>query len=129
MLVPPPVTKADEIVAAMGGTFYAQEAPTLTEVFERHKVPEDNRRIARILLAAGELGRPMMVTPGTPPARVKILRDAYTKVLNDPKARDEAKRSRMDIEPTSGEELEGLVKDIFEAPPNVIARAKKILAN
>ncbi|MCC6849843.1 MAG: biotin carboxylase [Deltaproteobacteria bacterium] len=29
VLVPPPVTKADEIVAAMGGTFYAQEAPTL----------------------------------------------------------------------------------------------------
>jgi biotin carboxyl carrier protein len=29
VLVPPPVTKADEIVAAMGGTFYAQEAPHL----------------------------------------------------------------------------------------------------
>src|SRR5262249_20769744 len=29
VLVPPPVTEADEIVAAMGGTFYAQEAPTL----------------------------------------------------------------------------------------------------
>ena len=29
VLVPPPVTKADEIVAAMGGTFYTQEAPTL----------------------------------------------------------------------------------------------------
>lgn len=107
----------------------APETPTLAEVFERHKVPEDGRRVARILLAAGELGRPMMVTPGTPAGRVKILRDAYVKVLNDPKARDEAKRSRMDIEPTSGEELEALVKDIFDAPANVIARAKKILAN
>jgi acetyl/propionyl-CoA carboxylase alpha subunit len=29
VLVPPPVTRADEIVAAMGGTFYAQEAPDL----------------------------------------------------------------------------------------------------
>ena len=27
VLVPPPATKADEIVAAMGGTFYPQEAP------------------------------------------------------------------------------------------------------
>ena len=27
VLVPPPATKADEIVAAMGGTYYAQEAP------------------------------------------------------------------------------------------------------
>lgn len=29
VLVPPPVTKSDEIVAAMGGTFYTQEAPHL----------------------------------------------------------------------------------------------------
>ena len=29
VLVPPPVTKSDEIVAAMGGTFYPQEAPHL----------------------------------------------------------------------------------------------------
>src|SRR5262249_20379132 len=29
VLVPPPVTKADEIAAAMGGTFYTQEAPDL----------------------------------------------------------------------------------------------------
>lgn len=29
ILVPPPVTKEDEIVAAMGGTYYAQEAPGL----------------------------------------------------------------------------------------------------
>jgi acetyl/propionyl-CoA carboxylase alpha subunit len=29
VLVPPPATKADEIVAAMGGTYYAQEAPDL----------------------------------------------------------------------------------------------------
>lgn len=107
----------------------APDAPTLLEVFERRKVPEDSRRVARILLAAVELGRPMMVTPGTPPDRVKILREAYMKVLKDPKARDEAKRSRMDIEPTSGQELESLVKDIFEAPPDIIKRAKKILAN
>jgi acetyl/propionyl-CoA carboxylase alpha subunit len=29
VLVPPPATKSDEIVAAMGGTFYSQEAPHL----------------------------------------------------------------------------------------------------
>ena len=30
VLVPPPATRADEIVAAMGGTFYTQEAPGLS---------------------------------------------------------------------------------------------------
>jgi biotin carboxyl carrier protein len=35
VLVPPPATKADEIVAAMGGTFYTQEAPTLPPFVEK----------------------------------------------------------------------------------------------
>jgi acetyl/propionyl-CoA carboxylase alpha subunit len=34
VLVPPPATKADEIVAAMGGTYYAQEAPQLPAFVE-----------------------------------------------------------------------------------------------
>jgi hypothetical protein len=35
----------------------------------------------------------------------------------------------MDIDPTTGEELEALVKEIFDSPPEVVERAKKILAN
>jgi tripartite-type tricarboxylate transporter receptor subunit TctC len=107
----------------------APDAPTIHEIFDQFKVAPDNRRVAQILLAAGELGRPMMVTPGTPSERVKILREAYVKALNDPAARAEAKKSRMDVEPTSGEELETLIKEIFDAPPEVIERAKKLLAS
>ena len=81
------------------------------------------------MLAAGDFGRPMMVTPGTPPDRVKLLRDAFVKTLNDPDVLAEAKKARMDVEPTSGEELESLVKEIFDSPPEVIERVKKILGN
>jgi tripartite-type tricarboxylate transporter receptor subunit TctC len=75
-------------------------------------------------IAGQARGRPMMVTPGTPPERVKLLREAYMKVLNNTTIRNQAKKGRVDIEPTSGEELETLVKDIFDAPPDVIKRAK-----
>jgi tripartite-type tricarboxylate transporter receptor subunit TctC len=71
----------------------------------------------------------MMVTPGTPPDRVKLLRDAFVKTLNDPDVLAEAKKARMDVDPTSGEELESLVKEIFDSPPEVIERVKKILGN
>jgi tripartite-type tricarboxylate transporter receptor subunit TctC len=104
-------------------------APTLNEIFDQYKVPENKRRLAQVLLAAGDFGRPMMVTPGTPADRVKILRDAYVKTLNDPQVVEEAKRGRMDIDPATGEELEQLVKEIFESPPDVVERVKKILAN
>jgi hypothetical protein len=49
--------------------------------------------------------------------------------LKDPEVLVETKKGRMDVEPTSGEELESLVKEIFDSPPDVLARVKKILAN
>jgi tripartite-type tricarboxylate transporter receptor subunit TctC len=105
------------------------DMPTLTEIFDQYKVSENSRRLAKVLLAAGDFGRPMMVTPGTPADRVKILRDAYAKVLTDPAALEEAKKGRMDVDPATGEELEGLVKEIFDSPPDVVERVKKILAH
>jgi tripartite-type tricarboxylate transporter receptor subunit TctC len=105
----------------------AADVPTLQEVFDQHKVPVNSRRFAQVVLAAGDFGRPIMVTPGTPPERVKILRDAVVKTLNDPDVRAEAKKGRMDIDATSGEELESLAKDIFDSPPDVLERVKKML--
>ena len=107
----------------------ASDTPTLNELFDQYKVPANSRRLAQVLLAAGDFGRPMMVTPGTPPDRVKILRDAYVKTLGDPDVLEEAKKGRMDIDPATGEELETLVKEIFDSPPEVVERVKKILAN
>lgn len=107
----------------------AADAPTLNELFDQYKVPANSRRLAQVLLAAGDFGRPMMVTPGTPPDRVKILRDAYVKTLGDPDVLEEAKKGRMDVDPATGEELEALVKEIFDSPPEVVERVKKILAN
>jgi tripartite-type tricarboxylate transporter receptor subunit TctC len=69
------------------------------------------RCFCRLLLALGDFGRPMIVTPGTPLERVKILRDALAKTLNDPEVVAEAKKSRMDVDPTTGEELKNLIKN------------------
>ena len=107
----------------------ATDVPTLNEIFDEHKVAANSRRVAQIVLAAGEFGRPMMVTPGTPPERVKILRDAYARALKDTELLDEAKKNRLDVDPSSGEELETLVKEIFNSPPEVLERVKKILGN
>jgi tripartite-type tricarboxylate transporter receptor subunit TctC len=107
----------------------APDVPTVNEIFDQFKVPANSRRIAQVVLAAGDFGRPMMVTPGTPSERVKILREAFFKTLSDPEVLAEAKKSRMDVEPTSGEELESLVKEIFDSSPEVLERVKKLLAN
>jgi len=107
----------------------APEAPTLYEVLEEFKVPDGKRRVAQALLSGGEFGRPVLVTPGTPRDRIKILRDSFRNVMKDADLLAEAKKSRMDMEYTAGEELEALLKEVLTQPPEVIEQARKILGN
>ena len=107
----------------------AAEAPTMYEILDEAKVSDNHRRVAQALLSGGEFGRPVLVTPGTPLPRVKMLRESFLKTLNDPELLAEAKKARMDVEYTSGEDLEALAKDVLSQPSEVIEQAKKILGN
>ena len=68
-----------------------------------------------------------MVTPGTPLDRVKMLRESFRNVLKDSELLAEAKRARMEVEYAAGEDLEALVKEVLNQPPEVVEQAKKIL--
>jgi tripartite-type tricarboxylate transporter receptor subunit TctC len=107
----------------------AGDTPTIFELMSEHKTPESNRRVAQVMLAGGEFGRMMLLTPGTPAERVKMLRDAYARALKDTELLDEAKKGRMDVDPSTGEELQALAQEILDQPPDVIGRVKKILGN
>ena len=105
------------------------DVPTMNELFDQYKTPDATRRLAQVLLAGGDFGRPMMVTPGTPLDRIKILRAAYDKAMKDPELLREAEKGKMDVDPTSGEELEALVKKTMDQPKEVLARVQKMLEN
>jgi tripartite-type tricarboxylate transporter receptor subunit TctC len=107
----------------------APEAPTMYEVLEEFKVPNNSRRVAQALLSGGEFGRPLMVTPGAPPERVKILRESFAKVLKDEELLAEARKGKMDVDYSSGEEMETLVKEVLDQPREVIEQARKILGH
>lgn len=69
----------------------------------------------------------MLVTPGTPADRVKMLREAYVQAIKNPELLAEAKKSRMDVAPSTGEELQTLLNEILNQPPEVMEKVKKIL--
>jgi len=102
---------------------------TIYEQMERYKTPESGRRLGTIVLAAGVLGRPMIGPPAIPTDRVKILREAFSKTMKDPEFLAEIKKRNYELEPASGEELEGIVKEIMAQPLEVIGRLKKLLGN
>ena len=105
------------------------EAPTLVELMDKHKTADVSRRVAQVILAGNEYGRPMVPTPGVPSDRVRILREAYSKALKDSQLLEEAKQSKLEIEPASGEELQALTERVMNQSPEVIERVKRLVGN
>lgn len=105
------------------------DVPTIYELMDQYKTPEAGKRLTRVILVAATLGRPIAVTPGIPAERLKLLRDAYQKTLQDPELVAEAKRQRWDIDPLTGDEMEKLSKEVMTQPKEVIERMKWVLGN
>jgi tripartite-type tricarboxylate transporter receptor subunit TctC len=103
------------------------DTPTIYELMDRYKTTDANRRLATVVLASGSLGRPMAASPGMPPDRVKILRDAFAKTMADPEFLSEIKKRKYELEPVSGEEVEALAKEVLAQPAEVIERMKKLI--
>jgi tripartite-type tricarboxylate transporter receptor subunit TctC len=103
------------------------DTPTIYEIFDKEKTPEESRRVADVILRGGDFGRPWVMPPGTPKERVKELRDAYAKAMAHSTLLDEAKKGKMEVEYVSGEELQKLAERMIAQPPGVIARVKNLL--
>ena len=104
-----------------------KEAPTIYELMDEYKTPDAIRRLAKLVLASGQFGRPIIAPPGVPEDRVKILRDAFNKSMNDPALLAQAEKRKLEVDPVSGEELQSLAKEVIAAPPDVVERVKKII--
>ncbi len=103
------------------------ETPTVWELMDKYKTPESSRRLASVMLASGALGRPMLAPPGLAADRVKILRDAFNRTMEDKEFLADLDKRSFDLDPVKGEELERIVKDVMSQPPEIVARMKKLL--
>jgi tripartite-type tricarboxylate transporter receptor subunit TctC len=101
--------------------------PLFNELMDKYKTADNVRNLAKVVLAADQFGRPLVFPPGVPADRVKIIRDAFNKTINDPALLAEAERRRLDIDPATGEELDGLAKEVMTAPPDIVERVKKLI--
>jgi tripartite-type tricarboxylate transporter receptor subunit TctC len=104
-----------------------KDVPLFNELMDKYKTAENVRRLAKVVLAADEFGRPLVFPPGVPADRIKIMRDAFNKAIHDPALLAEAEKRRLDIDPATGEELEALAKEVMTAPPDTIEKVKKLI--
>jgi len=103
------------------------DVPTIWELMNEYKTPEAGKRLATIVLAVGQFGRPFVSSPGLPPDRAKLLQSAFKKTLTDPDFQAQAKERKLDIDPVAGDELEKLAREVIAQPADVVERMKRLL--
>ncbi|HEV8723689.1 MAG TPA: hypothetical protein VGW77_23975 [Candidatus Binatia bacterium] len=69
--------------------------------------------------ASYEFQRPFSLPPNAPKERLETLRKAFAATLRDAEFLAEAKKMKLDIEPVSGKEIEGHVKQIYSMSDKV----------
>ena len=106
-----------------------KDVPTLTELMQQYKTPDASRQLAKVVLTAANLGRPIGGPPRIPSELTRILRDAYAKTMKDPDLLAEASKRAWEVDPHSGAELETLAKEVINQPKDVIERMKWVLGN
>jgi tripartite-type tricarboxylate transporter receptor subunit TctC len=104
-----------------------KDVPTIGELMDKYKTEDAGRRLANLILAGGEFGRPYLLPPNTPADKVKIIREAFVKTIKDEAMLADAKANKLDIEPSTAEELDKLAKEVISQSPDIVAKMKKLL--
>ena len=81
---------------------------------------QDAKKIFELMSEGSDIGRPLVTAPGVPADRVKALREAFAKTMQDPEFRAEAAKLNVDIEPTVGEELQALAEKMLSTSQGTI---------
>jgi tripartite-type tricarboxylate transporter receptor subunit TctC len=96
-------------------------------VMDQTKDPE-KLQILKLILAAQEMARPFAAPPGIPADRAAALAAAFDATMKDPDYLADAKKSRIDVNPVSGADIQKLLAELYATPKDVIKKASQAIA-
>jgi tripartite-type tricarboxylate transporter receptor subunit TctC len=85
------------------------EVPAIEEL-----APPGKKNLLGALYAAENIGRSVVLPPGVPADRVKILRDAFAAMTKDPQFLQEAEKVGLEVGLTRGEEMNRNIENILK---------------
>jgi tripartite-type tricarboxylate transporter receptor subunit TctC len=103
------------------------ELPNVPTALEFAKTDDARRVLKYAVHDIAVISRLYFLPPGTPKDRVQMLRKAFADTLRDPEFLADAKRTKLDIDAVSGEEVEQVVQDLYKIEAPMLARLKEVL--
>ena len=73
---------------------------------------------------ATEVGTAFFTTPGVPTDRLETLRRAFDATVRDPEFLADAARTRLTVNPITGEELQKLVTEVTNLSPALLDKVR-----
>jgi len=99
-----------------------KDVPTFAELITN----EEDLAILDIFETQFILLRPFIAPPGVPAARVRELREAFNKAVNDPAYIAEATKSRMEVQLITGEQAEQIIATSANASASVLNKLRSL---
>jgi tripartite-type tricarboxylate transporter receptor subunit TctC len=105
------------------------EVPADVPLVKDFVANDDDKKVLDVIFISTILARPYIAPPGIPADRLKALREAFMATMKDPEFLAETAKLQLSVDPTSGEEMEQIVRDAYALPEAVIQKVRKALAD
>ena len=96
------------------------DVPTVVELATN----DQQRAILSTVVNAAEIGSAFFTTPGVPADRLNALRRAFDATMKDPEFLAEVERTKLSVNPFTGEELQTLVRSVSDLSPDLVDKVR-----
>ena len=105
----------------------ADDLPEVPLILDRARNDRE-RNILKLIFARQQMAWPFVAPPDLPADRAVALRAAFDATMKDPEYLAEAKKRQLEVNPMSGVEMEKLIRELFNIPPDVVAATRDAIA-
>jgi tripartite-type tricarboxylate transporter receptor subunit TctC len=100
------------------------DVPVVHEILRR----DDDRQAMRVFTTLEMISRPVFAPPDMPPGRADALRRAFEAAMRDPELIEEAKKLKLGVDWSPGEELAELVRQITNPSEAAVKKIRALAA-
>lgn len=103
------------------------DLPNVPLITDKAKDAE-HLQIIRLIVATQNMARPFFAPPGIPADRAAALRKAFDETMKDAEFLAEAEKMKVEVTPMTGDEVNGLLKELYATPKAAVEKAAKAMA-
>ena len=89
---------------------------------------DQQRRTLKLIMSRQELAYTFAAPPELPDDRTTALRTAFDRTMKDPDFLAEAEKQAIEVAAMTGAEVDRLMKEIYETPPDLVAEARRVIS-